>query len=117
MLSRLSRKNLQKAGGVNYPRLKKLLPHLVREKRPRYIENLNTPSNKSDEWRNKIALSNRVVKDRPTKEDLEKEDVKDFIAENIEDLEQEDIYGNSVFSILTKKIVEFSGEEKVEFPQ
>jgi pseudouridine-5'-phosphate glycosidase len=51
-----------------------------------------------------------------TKEDLEKEDVKDFIAENIADLEQEDIYGNSVFSILTKKIVEFSGEEKVEFP-
>ena len=50
-----------------------------------------------------------------TKEDLEKEDVKDFIAENIADLEQEDIYGNSVFSILTKKIVEFSGEEKVEF--
>ena len=51
-----------------------------------------------------------------TKEDLEKGDVKDFIAENIADLEQEDIYGNSVFSILTKKIVEFSGEEKVEFP-
>jgi hypothetical protein len=52
-----------------------------------------------------------------TKEDLEKEDVKDFIAENIADLEQEDIYGNSIFSILTKKIVEFSGEEKVEFQQ
>jgi hypothetical protein len=50
-----------------------------------------------------------------TKEDLEKEDVKDFIAKNIADLEQEDIYGNSIFSILTKKIVEFSGEEKVEF--
>ena len=47
-----------------------------------------------------------------TKEDLEKENVKDFIAENIADLEQEDIYGNSIFSILTKKIVEFSGEEK-----
>ena len=47
-----------------------------------------------------------------TKEDLKKEDVKDFIVENIADLEQEDIYGNSIFSILTKKIVEFSGEEK-----
>jgi hypothetical protein len=49
-----------------------------------------------------------------TKTDLT-DDVKQFIAENIGDLEQEDIYGNSVFSILTKKMVEFSGEEKVEF--
>jgi hypothetical protein len=52
-----------------------------------------------------------------TKEDLNDDDIKDFIAENIGDLEQEDIYGNSIFSILTKKMVEFSGEEKVEFPQ
>ena len=50
-----------------------------------------------------------------TKEDLDDDYIKDFIAKNIADLEQEDIYGNSVFSILTKKIVEFSEEEKVEF--
>jgi hypothetical protein len=48
-----------------------------------------------------------------TKTDLT-DDVKQFIAENIADLEQEDIYGNSVFSILTKKIVEFSEESKKE---
>jgi FMN-dependent NADH-azoreductase len=50
-----------------------------------------------------------------TKEDLDDDYIKNFIAENIADLEQEDIYGNSIFSILTKKMVEFSGEEKVEF--
>jgi hypothetical protein len=50
-----------------------------------------------------------------TKEDLEKEDVKTFIAENIADLEQEDIYGNSIFSILTKKWWNFPEKKKFKY--
>jgi hypothetical protein len=50
-----------------------------------------------------------------TKKDLNDENIRIFIVENIEDLEQEDIYGNSIFSILTKKIVEISGAKEEEY--
>jgi hypothetical protein len=66
--------------GTNYNRLKKLLPHLVKKPFVEPIDSIEVShqkseyngSNKSKEWVTKIGLSNRRVKDRPSKEDLSK---------------------------------------------
>lgn len=62
--------------GRNYKRFKKLLPHLVQKKEkvvnPSKEKFEFNTSEKSKEWVEKISFSNRKVKDRPTKEELQR---------------------------------------------